>query len=105
MSALLYVTDEEGSTDEIPVEEGQTLMEALRDNGYDIPAICGGAKSCGTCHVHVDTEWFNRLPEVSYDEEDLLQLSEHYDPERSRLACQVKFSPEIAGIHLAIVEN
>ena len=51
----LIVTTREGETSEIDVSDGLTVMEAIRDNGFDeLLALCGGCCSCATCHVHVD---------------------------------------------------
>ncbi|MEL6738634.1 MAG: 2Fe-2S iron-sulfur cluster-binding protein, partial [Pseudomonadota bacterium] len=51
----LIVTNREGATSEIEVEDGLTVMEAIRDNGFDeLLALCGGCCSCATCHVYVD---------------------------------------------------
>ena len=36
-----------------PVEDGQTLLQALRAAGVYIPAVCGGAGRCGKCAVMV----------------------------------------------------
>ena len=49
----LTVTTREGETSEIDVADGLTVMEAIRDNGFDeLLALCGGCCSCATCHVH-----------------------------------------------------
>ena len=51
----LVVTNREGETSEIDVEDGLTVMEAIRDNGFDeLLALCGGCCSCATCHVFVE---------------------------------------------------
>ena len=42
----LIVTNRDGETSEIEVEEGLTVMEAIRDNGFDeLLALCGGCRS------------------------------------------------------------
>ena len=51
----LIVTTREGETREVEAAAGLTVMEAIRDNGFDeLLALCGGCCSCATCHVHVD---------------------------------------------------
>ncbi|MRH98874.1 2Fe-2S iron-sulfur cluster binding domain-containing protein [Agrobacterium sp. CNPSo 675] len=45
--------------------------------------------ACATCHVHLDPEIATKLGERSEDEKELLEGSEVYDPDRSRLSCQV----------------
>ena len=101
----LIVTTREGETSEIEVENGLTVMEATRDNGFDeLLALCGGCCSCATCHVHVDPEFRDKLPEMSEDEDDLLDSSDHRN-ENSRLSCQIPFKPELDGLKVRIAEE
>jgi 2Fe-2S ferredoxin len=50
----LTVTDRDGAEHLIASQCGYKLMEALRDSDFGILAICGGACSCGTCHVRAN---------------------------------------------------
>ncbi|MBX7540013.1 2Fe-2S iron-sulfur cluster-binding protein [Qipengyuania sphaerica] len=98
----LIVTTREGDTSEIEVEDGLTVMEAIRDNGFDeLLALCGGCCSCATCHVHVDPEFTGKLPAMSEDEDDLLESSDHR-VETSRLSCQIPFSADLDGLKVTI---
>ena len=98
----LIVTTREGETSEIEVENGLTVMEAVRDNGFDeLLALCGGCCSCATCHVHVDPEFAGKLPEMSEDEDDLLESSDHRSA-TSRLSCQIPFGAELDGLKVTI---
>ena len=79
----LIVTTREGETSEVEVGEGLTVMETIRDNGFDeLLALCGGCCSCATCHVLVDPEFADRLPSMTEDEDDLLESSDHRAPTR-----------------------
>ena len=98
----LIVTTREGETSEIDVEDGLTVMEAIRDNGFDeLLALCGGCCSCATCHVHVDPAFADQLPAMSEDEDDLLESTEHRNA-TSRLACQIPFAPALDGLKVTI---
>ncbi len=98
----LVVTNREGETSEIEVEEGLTVMEAVRDNGFDeLLALCGGCCSCATCHIFVDDAGNAKLPEVSEDEDDLLESSDHRK-DNSRLSCQIPFTAELDGLKVTI---
>lgn len=102
--ALLRVVDRDGNEHEIDGNTGFTLMENLRDLDYGVGAVCGGMCACATCHVYVDAEWVGKLPAAQSDERDLLQdLSTRR--ENSRLSCQVKFTPELAGLKVTIAED
>lgn len=97
----LIVTNRDGETSEIDVEDGLTVMEAVRDNGFDeLLALCGGCCSCATCHVYVD-EAGGELPAMSEDEDDLLESSDHRK-ETSRLSCQIAFTPVLDGMKVTI---
>lgn len=98
----LIVTTREGETSEIAVGDGLTVMEAIRDNGFDeLLALCGGCCSCATCHVHVDPEFADRLPRISEDEDDLLESSDHRVA-TSRLSCQLPFTADLDGLKVTI---
>jgi 2Fe-2S ferredoxin len=101
----LIVTSREGETSEIDVEDGLTVMEAVRDNGFDeLLALCGGCCSCATCHIHVDPEFADKLPKISEDEDDLLESSDHRN-ETSRLSCQIPFTADLDGLKVTIAQE
>lgn len=98
----LVVVNRDGEESTIEVAEGLTVMEAIRDNGYDeLLALCGGCCSCATCHIHVDPAFMKKLPAISEDEDDLLESSDHR-AETSRLSCQVPFTAELDGLKVTI---
>ncbi|TCV69305.1 2Fe-2S iron-sulfur cluster-binding protein [Neorhizobium sp. S3-V5DH] len=88
-SGHIRVKDREGAYHDVEWQQGQSLMEALRDHGLPVLASCGGVAACATCHVHLDPEIATKLGERSEDEEELLEGSDAFDPDRSRLSCQV----------------
>jgi ferredoxin, 2Fe-2S len=98
----LIVTTRSGETRTVEGEAGLSVMEVIRDNGFDeLLALCGGCCSCATCHVHVDPEFAAKLPPMSEDENDLLDSSSDRD-ERSRLSCQVQFTAALDGLKVTI---
>jgi 2Fe-2S ferredoxin len=82
------VTDRDGVHHLLPGVNGFRLMEIMRECGLDIPATCGGACLCGTCHVLVAPEWMNRLPAPRPEEDAMLDQLVSLTPS-SRLACQI----------------
>jgi 2Fe-2S ferredoxin len=101
----LIVVNRAGEESAIEVADGLTVMEAIRDNGFDeLLALCGGCCSCATCHVHVDPAFRDRLPAMSEDEDDLLESSDHRD-ENSRLGCQVPFTADLDGLKVTIAQE
>ena len=101
----LIVTTRSGETREIEAAAGLTVMEAIRDNGFDeLLALCGGCCSCATCHVHVDPEFAALLPAMTGDEDDLLESSDDRDA-ASRLSCQIPFTDALDGLRVRIAEE
>lgn len=98
----LVVVTREGDEKAVEAESGLSVMEIIRDNGFDeLLALCGGCCSCATCHVHVDAEFADKLPAISEDENDLLDSSDHRN-EFSRLSCQINFSDALDGLRVTI---
>ena len=98
----LIVVNREGEESAIEVGDGLTVMEAIRDNGFDeLLALCGGCCSCATCHVHIDSAFQDKLPAMSEDEDDLLESSDHRG-ESSRLSCQIPFTADLDGLKVTI---
>src|SRR3546814_5549053 len=59
----LVVVTREGEEKTVEGESGLSVMEIIRDNGFDeLLALCGGCCSCATCHVHVDPDFVAKLP-------------------------------------------
>ncbi|MDO6414499.1 2Fe-2S iron-sulfur cluster-binding protein [Sphingomonas sp. BIUV-7] len=101
MPKLIVVT-REGVETELDAGEGISVMEAIRDAGFDeLLALCGGCCSCATCHVLVDPAGFAMLPPMSEDENDLLDSSEHRGP-TSRLSCQIQINAALDGLKVQI---
>ena len=65
---------------------GNSICEALLDNGIDIEHACDMSCACTTCHVIV-REGLNSLNEAEETEEDLLDRAWGLEP-NSRLSCQ-----------------
>jgi 2Fe-2S ferredoxin len=97
VTRIKYI-ENEGTEHVVDVPDGLSVMEgAVR---YTIPGIdgdCGGACACATCHVYVEEGWMEKLPPMRELERDMLDFA--FDvKENSRLACQIKVSPETEGL-------
>ena len=98
----LIVVNREGEEQAVDAASGVSVMEAIRDNGFDeLLALCGGCCSCATCHVFIDPAFADRLPEMSEDENDLLDSSDHRN-ESSRLSCQIQMNDSLEGLVVTI---
>jgi 2Fe-2S ferredoxin len=101
----ITVVNQAGEESSVDAPEGRTLMEVIRDNGFDeLLALCGGCCSCATCHVHIDPAFNDKLPTMSEDENDLLDSSDHRD-ENSRLSCQIPITGALEGMKVTIAQE
>lgn len=92
----------DGTTQVVEADEGMSLMEAALANGVGgLPADCGGACSCATCHVYFSPEWYERLPSVAEDEEAMMEVVDDPYP-TSRLSCQIRLSRDLDGIEVVV---
>jgi 2Fe-2S ferredoxin len=102
MMASFRVTQRDGANRVIAAEVGFSVMELIRNVGVDeLLALCGGCLSCGTCHVYVDAAFFDRLPPMKDEEDELLSGLMHRS-ETSRLACQIPFSENLDGLSVTV---
>ncbi|MFM5949149.1 MAG: 2Fe-2S iron-sulfur cluster-binding protein [Novosphingobium sp.] len=98
----LVVVNRAGEEKQIEASAGVSVMEAIRDNGFDeLLALCGGCCSCATCHVYVDPAFADKVTPLSEDENDLLDSTDHRT-ENSRLSCQLEISDALDGLKVTI---
>ncbi len=100
----LVIVNRAGEEKEVDAQTGLSLMEAIRDNGFDeMLALCGGCCSCATCHVHIDAAFADKVPAMSEDENDLLDSTDHRDA-NSRLSCQIPLTDALDGMRVTLAE-
>ena len=98
----IVVVNRAGEEKTVEADAGLSVMEAIRDNGFDeLLALCGGCCSCATCHVYIDPEFADKVSPMSEDENDLLDSSDHRN-ETSRLSCQVQLTSALDGLRVTI---
>ncbi|HLU54336.1 MAG TPA: 2Fe-2S iron-sulfur cluster-binding protein [Pseudonocardia sp.] len=88
MPKVTYRYDD-GSEHTVEVAVATNLMRAaLRNQVRGIVGECGGAASCGTCHVYVDHST-ERFAPPSGDEDEMLDWTAAPRLANSRLSCQL----------------
>ena len=103
--STITVISTNGSSNNIEYNSGDSLMEVLREAGYEeIVAMCGGCCSCATCHVQIADQDKYGLPVIDENEEMLLEMADEYEASSSRLSCQITLEAEQAGLIVKIVE-
>lgn len=90
-------TEPDGTNHVVDAPEGLSVLEIAHRNKLDLEGACEGSLACSTCHVVIDPAWFDRLPEPTEDEEDMLDLAFGLT-RTSRLGCQLIMSPELDGL-------
>ncbi len=104
MPTLTFI-EHNGTVHQVHAEVGQSVMQAATFGGVPgLPADCGGACACATCHTYVDAAWIERVGAAEGAEKDMLD----YVPElraTSRLSCQIVVSAEMDGMTLQLPES
>jgi 2Fe-2S ferredoxin len=104
MTEVIFI-ESDGTERAVPAIDGVSLMKAALENGVSgIPADCGGACSCATCHVYVDPVWLDRVGRPSGLESSLLELALEVE-ENSRLSCQIIVTPDLDGLVVRVPEE
>lgn len=86
------------------VKLGETLMDIALDNDLDMECACEGQLACSTCHVYIHEDFFDLIPEIEEEEEDMLDLAWGLE-DNSRLGCQIEMTPELDGCTFTIPEE
>jgi 2Fe-2S ferredoxin len=103
--ATIHFTDHLGTEHVVDARIGESLMIAARDQG--VPGIagdCGGSCICATCAIFVAPEWFAIVGPPGEDEAMMLAGSLGEGP-MSRLACQIRVTPELEGLRVTTPGN
>ena len=87
----------DGSRLEVDAALGLSILEVARQHDINIEGACEGSLACATCHVIVEPDQFDLLPEISEDEEDMLDLAFALT-HTSRLGCQIIMCEEFDGL-------
>lgn len=103
---LVNYIDHGGARTPIDVPVNESVMEGAVANGVEgIVAECGGSAMCATCHVYVCPEFADLLPPMGEIEDTMLDLTASERKANSRLSCQIKMTPELAGLTVEMPES
>lgn len=104
MAKITYI-EFNGKEHVLDVPPGSSVMQAAIDNNVrGVIAECGGACSCATCHVYVDSDWANKLDQKSGEETAMLDAVCEPRP-NSRLSCQIKVTESLDGLVVRLPEK
>ena len=84
------------------VKKGQSIIDASRELGVDIEALCGEKKVCGKCKVRIEEGYFekfgihSRMKNVSpWQEEEAKFINAAQREEGYRLGCCTRIEGDI----------
>lgn len=100
MPKIVFI-EKDGHHKEIDAPNGVSIMEIAHMYDIDLEGACGGSLACSTCHVIVDSAWFNKLDDPTESEEDMLDLAFGLT-HTSRLGCQIIMSDELDGLVVSL---
>ncbi|WP_114393615.1 ferredoxin family 2Fe-2S iron-sulfur cluster binding protein [Oleisolibacter albus] len=96
MPKMVFI-ETDGTRREVDAPLGLSILEVARRHNIDLEGACEGSLACSTCHVIIDPQWYDVLPEANEDEEDMLDLAFGLT-KTSRLGCQIRISEELDGL-------
>jgi 2Fe-2S ferredoxin len=91
----------DGSHVEVEAPLGLSVLEIAHRNQIDLEGACEGSLACSTCHVVIDPDWYELLPQATEDEEDMLDLAFGLT-HTSRLGCQITMTDELDGLSVRL---
>lgn len=102
MKKLVFVAPD-GLRREVHAAPGLTLMQAAV--AHDVPGIdadCGGSCICATCHVFIVGDAMEKLVPADDMELAMLECAVGYEPQTSRLSCQLRIDDLPDGLEIAV---
>ena len=96
-----FVSSNGETTISAKASEGDCLLTLAQVHDQPLEGTCEGQMACSTCHVIVEAGDFDRLPEATEMEEDMLDLAAGAR-RTSRLACQITLTRELDGLTVHI---
>lgn len=100
-TVTIHFIDQKGEKIDVQAPIGENILIVAHENNIDLEGACECSLACSTCHVYIDEEHYNMLPEPVEEEEDMLDLAYGLTP-LSRLGCQVIVTKELEGMTVTL---
>ncbi|XP_034239790.1 adrenodoxin-like protein 1, mitochondrial [Thrips palmi] len=100
---VVHVTyiDKNGNASRIRGKVGDNVLYLAHRHDIEMEGACEASLACTTCHVYVESDHVDILPEADDKENDLLDMAP-FLRENSRLGCQIILTKELEGIQLRL---
>ena len=100
MTKIIFI-EADGTEKIVDAQNGLSLLEVAHSNDIDLEGACEGSLACSTCHVILEKNFFESLPEPSEEEEDMLDLAFGLT-HTSRLGCKIIIDEKLEGMKVKI---
>ncbi len=100
MTKIIFI-EADGTEKIVDAQNGLSLLEVAHSNDIDLEGACEGSLACSTCHIILEKNFFETLPEPSEEEEDMLDLAFGLT-HTSRLGCQIIIDEKLEGMKVRI---
>ncbi|CAD6572938.1 MAG: hypothetical protein CYPHOPRED_004976 [Cyphobasidiales sp. Tagirdzhanova-0007] len=105
---VLFKNSKGETLKEVEANEGDDIVDLSWEHDLDIEAACEKSIACSTCHVIIDAESYDKLPEPTDEEnlrnaghssgsQDMLDMAFGLE-DTSRLGCQCKVTRDLDGM-------
>lgn len=97
---ITYIT-KDGLKIPIKGKIGDNVLYLAHRHNIEMEGACEASLACTTCHVYVNDNYLDKLPEATEKEDDLLDMAP-FLKENSRLGCQILLTKELNGLELTL---
>lgn len=80
---------------------GDNLLRCAQSHGIELEGACECSVACSTCHVILEDDVFDELPEATEEEDDMLDMAFGLTP-TSRLGCQIIITDDMDGMEITL---
>lgn len=87
----------DGARLEVDAKPGESVLALAWRVEVGVDGDCEGSMACSTCHVILEPEAFDRMPQPSEEEDSILDLAPGAG-ETSRLGCQIVLTEADEGL-------
>jgi len=102
----LNVINRDGKKNSFDIKEGTTIRDAIVEKlSPDNYGYCEGNAVCGTCHVYVAPDDFNKLKMAGENEIMTLEQAAISPTKHSRLGCEIELKKEYDNITVTIAPD
>ncbi|XP_077461386.1 ferredoxin-2, mitochondrial [Stigmatopora argus] len=97
---VVYV-DRSGQRIPVRAKVGDNILYLAHKNGIELEGACEASLACSTCHVYVNGDYLDKLPEPDEREDDMLDMAPMLQ-ENSRLGCQIILTQDLEGMEVTL---